>query len=97
MADNDSTARALADKIKTVRVTDNKGEDVGKMITHLRAIIHRLKNMRRRDASGNEVDLVPYDLSRDLYTAFQSSTNEEFNLLFRTKCVLDQSTALVGG
>lgn len=97
MADNDSIARSLADKIKTVKITDYKGEDVGQVVTHLRAIIHRLKNMRRRDASGNEVDLVPFDLSRDLYMVFQTSTNAAFNRLFETKCVLDQATALIGG
>jgi hypothetical protein len=32
---------------------------VGEVVTHLRAIVQRLKNMRRRDASGNEIDVVP--------------------------------------
>jgi hypothetical protein len=49
MADNDSVARALADKIKSVKISTYKGEDVGQAVTHLRAIIHRLRN---RDTAG---------------------------------------------
>jgi hypothetical protein len=49
MADNDSISVALADKIKGLRISSYKGEDVDEVVTHLRGIIHRLKNMRRRD------------------------------------------------
>jgi hypothetical protein len=97
MADNDSIARALADKIKSVEISKYKGEDVGQVVTHLRAIIHRLKNMRRRDTSGNEIDLVPFDLSRNLYKVFQTSSNEEFNQMFRNRYINEHSESLVTG
>jgi hypothetical protein len=42
-------------------------ENVGEVVTHLRAIVQRLKNVRRRDASGNEIDFVPLDLAERLY------------------------------
>jgi hypothetical protein len=49
MVENDSSATTLSDKIDSVQISSYKGEDVGEAVTHLRAIIHRLKNMRRRD------------------------------------------------
>jgi hypothetical protein len=39
--------------------------------------------MRRRDASGNEIDLVPLDLSERLHKVFQTRSSEEFNCLFK--------------
>jgi hypothetical protein len=52
MADNDSIATTLSDKIDSVKISSYKGEDVGEAVTDLRAIIHHLKNMRRRDKAG---------------------------------------------
>jgi hypothetical protein len=71
IASNDSTARTLSKKIETVRISTHKGENVGEVVTHLHAIVQRLKNMRRRDASGNEIDLVPLDLAERLYDVLQ--------------------------
>jgi hypothetical protein len=60
MAANESIASTLSNKIDAVKISTYKGEDVGEVVTHLRAIIHRLKNMRRRDVAGNEIYLVPW-------------------------------------
>jgi hypothetical protein len=97
MADNDSIARALADKINSVKISSYKGEDVGEAVTHLRAIITRLKNMRRRDSTGNQIDLVPFDLSRRLYGVFQTSSSEEFNKLFHNRYTNEYAESLISG
>jgi hypothetical protein len=86
MAANESIATTLSDKIK--------GEYVGEAVTHLRAIIHRLKDMRRRDVAGNEIDLVPLDLAKRLYKIFQACSCGEFNNLFQNR---DYTSSLMTG
>jgi hypothetical protein len=81
-ADNNSISVALADKINGLKISSYKGEDVDEVVTHLRGIIHRLKNMRQRDQAGNQVDLVPYDLTKRLYEVLQTTSNKTFNNMF---------------
>jgi hypothetical protein len=85
MADNDSISVALADKVKGLRISSYNGEDVDEVATQLRGIIHRLKNMRRRDQSGNQIDVVSYDLTKRLYEVFQTSSNKTFNNMFAAR------------
>jgi hypothetical protein len=97
IASNDSIARTLSKKIETIRISTYKGENVGEVVTHLRAIVQRLKNMRRRDASGNEIDLVPLDLAERLYDVLQSSSSEEFTSLFKTQYTTEYVQSLTVG
>jgi hypothetical protein len=61
IAANSSIAESLSKQIDSVRISSYTGEDVGKVVTHLRDIIARLKHMCRKDQNGNEIDLVPFD------------------------------------
>jgi hypothetical protein len=97
IAANDSLAAALSDKIDAVKISSYKGEDVGEAVTHLRALLHRLKNMRRRHAAGNEIDLIPLDLSKRLYKMFQTSSSTEFNRLFANRYSREFSHSLITG
>jgi hypothetical protein len=97
IAANDSIAITLSNKIDSVKISDYKGEDVGEAVTHLRAIIHRLKNMRRRDVAGNEIDLVPLDLTKRLYKIFQTSSSSEFNGLFLNQYNQEYTKYLITG
>jgi hypothetical protein len=97
MADNESIAITLADKIDSIKISTYKGEDVGEVVTHLRGIIHRLKNMRRRDQAGNQIDLVPFDLTKRLYKVFQTSSSSEFNKLFMNRYDHEYAESLITG
>jgi hypothetical protein len=97
IAANDSIAITLSRKTDTVKISANIGEDVGEAITHLRAIVRRLQHMRRRDASGNEIDLVPLDLTKRLYSVFQTSSNTEFNGLFHNLYTREYAESLITG
>jgi hypothetical protein len=97
IASNDSIALTLSKKIDTVKISMYKGENVGEVVTHLRAIVQRLENMRRRDAAGNEIDLVPFDLAQRLYDVLQTSSSEEFNSLFKTQYTQEYVKSLTEG
>jgi hypothetical protein len=97
MADNESISVGLASKIDGMRISSYKGEDVGEVITHLRGIVQRLKNMRRRDKSGTEIDLVPFDLSERLYKVFQTSSNSAFNRFFASRYEKEYGDYLLDG
>jgi hypothetical protein len=93
---NSSVAESLSKQIDSVRISSYTGEDVGKVVTHLRGIIARLKNMRRKDQNGNEIDLVPFDLTKRLYRVFQTSSCEEFNSFFKDKSRQEYSLSKTG-
>jgi hypothetical protein len=97
IASNDSIALTLSKKIETVKISSYKGENVGEVVTHLRAIVQRLENMRRRDAAGNEIDLVPLDLAQRLYDVLQTSSCDEFNSLFKTQYTQEYVKSLTVG
>jgi hypothetical protein len=86
---NDSIVRTLFKKIETATNTSYKGENAGEVVTHLRAVVQTLKNMRRRDAFGNEIDLLSLGLAERLYDVLQKSSSEEFNSLIKTKCTTE--------
>jgi hypothetical protein len=97
MADNDSISVALADKIKGLKISSCKGEDVDEVVTHLRGIIHRLKTMRRRDRSGNQIEVVPYDQTKRFYEVFQTSSNKTFNNMFAARLEREYGEYLITG
>jgi hypothetical protein len=97
IAANDSIAITLSKKIDTVKISSYKGEDVSAVVTHLRAIIRRLQQMRRRDAAGNQIDLVPLDLTKRLYSVFQTSSSLEFNNLFQNRYSFEYAESLASG
>jgi hypothetical protein len=96
-ASNDSIALTVSKKIHTVKISSYKGENVGEVVTHLRAIVQRLENMRHRDAAGNEIDLVPLDLAQRLYDVLQTSSCDEFNSLFKTQYTQEYVRSLTVG
>jgi hypothetical protein len=99
IASNDSIARTLSKQIDTVKISTYKRENIGEVVTHLRATVHRLKSMRCGDASGNEIDLLvpPFDLAERLYGVLLTSSSEEFSSLFKTQYTIEYVNSLTAG
>jgi hypothetical protein len=99
IASNDSIARTLSKQIDTVKISTYKRENIGEVVTHLRATVHRLKSLRRGDASGNEIDLLvpPFDLAERLYGVLLTSSSEEFSSLFKTQYTIEYVNSLAVG
>jgi hypothetical protein len=97
IAANETISTTLSNRIDSVKISAYKAEDVGEAVTHFRAIIHRLRNMRRRDVAGNEIDLVPLDLSKRLYKIFQTSSSSEFSSLFQNQYNMEYRKSLISG
>jgi hypothetical protein len=53
--------------------------------------------MRCRDASGNEIHLVPLDLAERLYDVLQTSSSEECNNEFKTQYTTEYVKTLAVG
>ncbi|KAG7336963.1 hypothetical protein IV203_016356 [Nitzschia inconspicua] len=83
LSSTDSLVHALTSKIKSLKLSSYPGEDVGKAVTHLRTLVRCLKKLKRRNAEGHEIDLVPHDLTKQLYDILQTSSCEEFNALWK--------------
>ncbi|KAG7341232.1 hypothetical protein IV203_023183 [Nitzschia inconspicua] len=97
LSTNDSLVHALTSKIKAVKLSSYPGEDVRKAVTHLRTLVRCLKKLRRRNADGHEVDLVPHDLTKQLYDILQTSSCDEFNVMFKQLFYTEQRNVLLGG
>ncbi|KAG7374971.1 hypothetical protein IV203_014066 [Nitzschia inconspicua] len=97
LSSTDSLVHALTSKIKSLKLSSYPGEDVGKAVTHLRTLVRCLKKLKRRNAEGHEIDLVPHDLTKQLYDILQTSSCEEFNALFRSMYFTDQQKILSTG
>jgi hypothetical protein len=70
MLANDSIATTLSDKINSVKISTLNGEDVGEAVTHLRANIHRLKNI--------DVTRLETRLMYRVQTLFANPYNNEY-------------------
>ncbi|KAG7370315.1 hypothetical protein IV203_028061 [Nitzschia inconspicua] len=88
---NESIAQVLVDKIKDVKLSNYPGEDVTKAVSYIRSLLQKLKNIRHRNEAGNEINLVPSDLTRHLYKIFQTSSNEHFNSIFNRRYIKEYS------
>jgi hypothetical protein len=97
VAANDAVAVGLVKILDTVKISTYKGEDVCTVVSHLRALLARLKSLRRRDAAGHEIDLVPLDITRKLYKIFQSSSCDTFNRYFSDQERSEYGASLVKG
>jgi hypothetical protein len=53
--------------------------------------------MRRQDQSGNQIDLVPYDLTKRLYEVFQTGSNKTFNNMFAARLEREYGEYLITG
>ncbi|KAG7345189.1 hypothetical protein IV203_032720 [Nitzschia inconspicua] len=97
LSSTDSLVHALTSKIKSLKLSSYPGEDVGKAVTHLRTLVRCLKKLKRRNAEGHEIDLVPHDLTKQLYDILQTSSCEEFNAMFRSMYFTNQQKILSKG
>lgn len=76
---------SLQNKLKTLRIDDYKGEDVGELCGHIKAIIRRLRTLERHNENGIVVTTLPEDLGKTLIQLFQTSSDAKFNQIFRQK------------
>ena len=71
---------SLQAKIKTLRIDNYEGEDISKLVSHVRSIIRRLKTLERKDDTGViTFPTVPTDLNETLMKLFQTSSDPKFN------------------
>ena len=77
---------SLQDRLKLLRLEDYDGEDVSKLVSHVRGILKRLRSLERKDAQGRLINpTIPQDLSKTLMTVFQTSSDDKFNRLFELR------------
>jgi hypothetical protein len=53
--------------------------------------------MRRRDQSGNQIHLVPLDLTKRLYDVLQTSSNKTFNNMLAASLEREYGEYLISG
>ena len=70
---SENAKKMLETKIKTLKITDMPGENISMVINQLSYVIRRLSQ-----------DKLPSDLSTNLITMFQTSSNSKFNKGFET-------------
>ncbi|KAG7358625.1 hypothetical protein IV203_015214 [Nitzschia inconspicua] len=97
LSTNDSLVNALTSKIKAVKLSLYPGEVVGKAVTHLRTLVRCLKKLRRRNANRRKVNVVPHDLTKQLYEILQTSSCEEFNIMFKQLFYTELRNVLIDG
>ncbi|KAG7357976.1 hypothetical protein IV203_014563 [Nitzschia inconspicua] len=97
LSNNDTLVHALTSKIQGLKLSTYPGEDVDKAVTHLRTLVRCLKKLKRRNADGHEIDLVPFDLTKQLYGILQTSSCDDFNSMIRTAFLNDQHAVLTRG
>jgi hypothetical protein len=71
-ARNSSITEWLSKQMDSVCISSYPGEDVSKVVTHLRGIVRPLKNMHCKD------------LTKRLYAILQTSSCAEFNAVVKT-------------
>ncbi|KAG7343783.1 hypothetical protein IV203_021791 [Nitzschia inconspicua] len=94
VADNESAGRVLVDRLRTVTISSYPGEDITKVVTHLRALVRSLKAIRRRDASGREISFVPSDLTKQLYAIFATASCPAFTSYFANRFYEERNAEL---
>ncbi|KAG7371395.1 hypothetical protein IV203_019965 [Nitzschia inconspicua] len=82
VAANKSVGRFLVDRLCTVTISSYPGEDITKVVTHLRALVRSLKAIHRHDASGLEISFIPSDLTKQLYAIFATASCPAFTSFF---------------
>ncbi|KAG7368578.1 hypothetical protein IV203_031321 [Nitzschia inconspicua] len=94
VAANESVGRVLVDRLSTVTISSYPGEDISKVVTHLRALVRSLKAIRRRDVSGVEISFIPSDLSKRLYAIFATASCPAFTSYFATRFTAERNAEL---
>ncbi|KAG7370590.1 hypothetical protein IV203_019160 [Nitzschia inconspicua] len=94
VAANESVGRVLVDRLSTVTISSYPGEDISKVVTHLRALVRSLKAIRRRDVSGVEISFIPSNLSKRLYAIFATASCPAFTSYFATRFTAERNAEL---
>lgn len=94
MSSNESTAKTLISRLQNIKISSYNGEDVEVVVSHLNAILERLKAMHYVDSQGQPVSQVPKNLSEIFYQVFQTSSNDKFNEFFARNFITDQTNSL---
>lgn len=94
MASNESTAKTLISRLETIKISSYDGEDVEVVVSHLNAILDRLKAMHYVDSVGQSISQVPKHLSEIFYKIFQTSSNDQFNSFFALRYTTDRAASL---
>ena len=71
ISSSDEAVKILESKLKTIKVTDFRGENIKSLTTQLTYVINRLQQTK-----------LPDDLVSDLLKILQTSSNKEFNSTF---------------
>ncbi|KAG7372649.1 hypothetical protein IV203_018792 [Nitzschia inconspicua] len=94
VAANESVGRVLVDRLNTVTISSYPGEDITKVVAHLRALVRSLKAIRRRDASGLEISFVPSDLTKRIYKILATASCPTFTLYFANRFTEERNAEL---
>ena len=84
-------------KLKTLRIDQYQGESVDDMVSHIRAMITRLKSLEKRVDGRVVHSNVPHDINKTLLTLFQTSSDKTFNEVFHAKEVNSYEKAISEG
>ena len=82
MSNSREAALHLENKIKTLKISSIKGEDISKVVSHLRGALRRLIQMQQWDRSNPSHSRFFIDMNLHLLQVFQTTSVEEFNNLF---------------
>lgn len=72
-------------QLKTLRIDQYPGESVDDLVSHVRSMLIRLKTLERTDSHGDHISNLPKDINKTLVQLFQTSSDSEFNAIFRTE------------
>jgi len=71
---SEEAVRSLIEEMKTIKISEEPGENVAKIVSKLRGGISRLRNLNK----------LPQDVLKQLIRIFQTSSVPNFNGLFKT-------------
>ena len=82
LSNSREAALHLENKIKTLKILTVKGEDISKVVSHLRGALRRLIQMSQWDRSNPSHSRFFIDMNLSLLKVFQTTSVDEFNNLF---------------
>ena len=82
LSNSREAALHLENKIKTLKISTVKGEDISKVVSHLRGALRRLIQMSQWDRSNPSHSRFFIDMNLSLVKVFQTTSVDEFNNLF---------------
>jgi hypothetical protein len=75
---NAEAANHLIARLKKMKITDYDGEDVSLVVSHIRAAVQRLAQLKDEDNKSR----LPTDIQTRVLKILQTSSNSDFNSLF---------------